>query len=85
MVTYYCPECGEEMVKDDYDDDYYCDNCMCYFSIPKDQEKFFKNPLTHLIQDIFSCIDDNRPGPGCRACGNPSYPKCKDSCPLFDD
>lgn len=22
---------------------------------------------------------------GCRACGNPAYPKCKTSCPLFDD
>jgi len=22
---------------------------------------------------------------GCRACGNPAYPKCKSSCPLFDD
>ncbi len=23
--------------------------------------------------------------PGCRACGNPMYPDCMDSCPLFDD
>ena len=22
---------------------------------------------------------------GCGACGNPAYPYCKDSCPLFDD
>lgn len=22
---------------------------------------------------------------GCRECGNPAYPDCKDSCPLFDD
>ena len=22
---------------------------------------------------------------GCIACGNPAYPKCKTSCPLFDD
>ncbi len=21
---------------------------------------------------------------GCRACGNPLYPDCQDSCPLFD-
>ena len=26
------------------------------------------------------CMD-----PGCRACGNPTYPDCMDSCPLFDD
>jgi hypothetical protein len=23
--------------------------------------------------------------PGCDACGNPAYPLCKSSCPLFDD
>jgi predicted amidophosphoribosyltransferase len=23
--------------------------------------------------------------PGCAACGNPAYPKCKSSCPMFDD
>ncbi len=22
---------------------------------------------------------------GCAACGNPAYPKCKLSCPIFDD
>lgn len=22
---------------------------------------------------------------GCRACGNPAWPECMDSCPLFDD
>ena len=22
---------------------------------------------------------------GCMACGNPAYPYCKDSCPLYDD
>ena len=22
---------------------------------------------------------------GCTACGNPAYPDCKSSCPLFDD
>ena len=22
---------------------------------------------------------------GCSACGNPVYPECKSSCPLFDD
>ena len=23
--------------------------------------------------------------PGCLACGNPAYPACKTSCPMFDD
>ena len=26
-----------------------------------------------------------RRDPGCRACGNPAYPDCKASCPMFDD
>lgn len=29
--------------------------------------------------------DDDDGDVGCDACGNPAYPKCKDSCPLFDD
>lgn len=31
--------------------------------------------------------DSDEPGwdePGCRACGNPAYPNCKSSCPMFD-
>ena len=33
-----------------------------------------------------SYFDDEDEGDvGCDACGNPAYPKCKDSCPLFDD
>ena len=30
--------------------------------------------------DSIRCIEA-----GCRACGNPAYPECKTSCPLFDD
>jgi len=30
--------------------------------------------------------DDSEGGDeGCAACGNPAYPECKTSCPLFDD
>ena len=29
-------------------------------------------------------IEKRRPA-GCSACGNPAYPNCKLSCPLFDD
>ena len=28
--------------------------------------------------------DDDIPE-GCAACGNPDYPKCCDSCPMFED
>lgn len=83
-MAYYCPRCGAEMVKDDYDDEYYCDDCMCYFSITPGQEKFFEDPNTYLIQDKDARGNDLAPA-GCRACGNPNYPNCIDSCPLMDD
>lgn len=83
MATYYCPECGKEMVLED-DGDYYCDNCMCYFSVPESQVSFFKNPLSYLIKDIFENPKDEQEQ-GCKACGNPAYPECKNSCKLFDD
>ena len=33
-----------------------------------------------------NCVveDDYDDDEGCRACGNPAYPDCQDSCPLFD-
>jgi len=30
-------------------------------------------------------IEDDEPGEGCTACGNPAYPRCKDSCPMYDN
>ena len=32
----------------------------------------------------FDPEDDILSEPGCAACGNPAYPKCKPSCPMFD-
>lgn len=29
--------------------------------------------------------DDDDGDAGCKACGNPAYPHCKTSCPLFDE
>lgn len=32
------------------------------------------------------CTDDDDGMPeGCAACGNPAYPNCMDSCPMYDD
>ena len=76
-MAYYCPQCGEEMVLED-DGDLYCDNCMCYYS-PSDS---YKDPDMHTW---YNAPESNGPGPGCRACGNPAYPNCIDSCPLMDD
>lgn len=37
-------------------------------------------PKCYSDEDDFNDIEE-----GCRACGNPAYPKCKSSCNLFDD
>ena len=29
--------------------------------------------------------DDILSNPGCAACGNPNYPNCQTSCPIFDN
>ena len=77
-MVYYCPECGEEMIREE-DGDLYCDNCMCYFSYNKN----YTDPNRYLwITDADEAITDT--GPGCKACGNLSYPKCIDSCRLMN-
>ena len=35
--------------------------------------------------ELSSGLDDDDGEPGCAACGNPAYPNCKSSCPMFDD
>ncbi|WP_163428033.1 hypothetical protein [Eubacterium pyruvativorans] len=30
-------------------------------------------------------MDDDDMGDGCAACGNPAYPECMSSCPMYDD
>lgn len=39
------------------------------------------------IYEYLNDDDDYEDGgdEGCAACGNPAYPECKSSCPLFDD
>jgi hypothetical protein len=32
-----------------------------------------------------NCCDCRWKPAGCQACGNPAYPECTDSCPMFDD
>ena len=34
---------------------------------------------------ISTVYDDDDGENGCVACGNPAYPNCMSSCPLFDD
>ena len=38
-----------------------------------------------FVVDLTAEEDDDEPEEGCSACGNPAYPDCKSSFPLFDD
>ena len=77
-MSVYCPECGCELVLED-DGDYYCNACEVYFD--PIIAKYYSEPLSpDYCADAKDCPEE-----GCRACGNPAYPKCVDSCPLLDD
>ncbi len=54
----------------------------CGTKMFKDSDGEYHCPdCEHLI---FSKPEKRKPA-GCRACGNPDYPDCKYSCPMFDD
>ena len=42
-------------------------------------------PIVEDEDDYDEDYDDDDGDVGCDACGNPAYPYCKSSCPLFDD
>ena len=73
-----CPECGAKMEKDDIS--WQCPDCgffklkSYYARLEEQNERFLK-----------SYFDDDDLPEGCAACGNPAYPDCQSSCPLFDD
>ncbi len=78
MATLYCDRCGGALELDT-DGDWYCSQCNIWYSIPKDKEKYYEDPTVYLGDD-----EEYEDEQGCIACGNPMYPQCKDSCPLFD-
>ena len=45
-----------------------------------------RSGMNEHYSELFSGLDDDSDDveEGCAACGNPAYPDCKDSCPLFD-
>ena len=78
MDELYCDRCGNVLVLDT-DGDWYCSNCNIWFSIPDDFKESYKDPKAYLS------YEETESEQGCTACGNPLYPQCKDSCPLFDN
>ena len=74
-----CPDCGIKMNKDETS--WECPECgfyklkSYYAKLEEQNARFLKKFLGN---------DDDIPE-GCIACGNPAFPSCQDSCPLFDD
>ena len=50
-----------------------------------DEDRFWISTLFASRMDGWFYDRQGDDDPACRACGNPAYPECMDSCPLFDD
>ncbi len=55
-----------------------------YFSLSSSDMSKVGEAIDGMDAEFFE-EDDDDDEPGCSACGNPAYPECKASCPLFDD
>ena len=73
-----CPECGCTMTKSKRSGGYYmCQSCGCQVIT-----KYGKIVDVLGGPDDYDDFYDDGPGEGCRACGNPDWPKCLDACPM---
>ena len=72
-----CPECGAKL--DSTETFWDCPECG-YFKV-KSKYARLEAANERFLKKLFS--NDDMPE-GC-ACGNPAYPDCQSSCPLFDD
>ena len=59
---------------------------MGFLKRKKNTDENFEISFENESYDEYDDDDDDEGGSdvGCMACGNPAYPMCKDSCPLFD-
>ena len=73
-----CPECGAKL--DSTETFWDCPECG-YFKV-KSKYARLEAANERFLKKLFS--NDDMPE-GCAACGNPAYPDCRSSCPLFDD
>ena len=86
------PELVEELIdgiwsmdQDEFEEKYYSlsrsDMSKVSAAIDGMEDDFMSGRLDY--EDDYD--DDDEGDVGCAACGNPAYPNCKTSCPLFDD
>lgn len=81
-IDWYCDNCNDNLNSQSgfYDgcDNWTCTNCGHINPIAEDEIIWDDDTGNDDFDDILS-------NPGCAACGNPAYPQCKISCPMFDD
>ena len=73
-----CPECGAKL--DSTETFWDCPECG-YFKV-KSKYARLEAVNERFLKKLFG--SDDMPE-GCAACGNPAYPDCQSSCPIFDD
>lgn len=81
-IDWYCDNCKDYLNSQSgfYDDcgNWTCTNCGHINPIAEDEIIWDDDTGNEDFDDILS-------NPGCAACGNPAYPDCKTSCPMFDE
>ena len=78
-----CEGCGKSYYWDDAESEF--DNIYGYGAYAYEfNNNSFCGECAIEVYEHCEFDDDMAPA-GCAACGNPAYPKCEASCPLFDD
>lgn len=62
-------------IYDQWNDEILCADCAI--------EAYYNSQGSEEYEEYDETMDSG--DEGCIACGNPAYPECKSSCPLFDD
>ena len=87
-IDWYCDNCHDHLNSQPgfHDDcgDWTCTKCGQFTPI-NEFEIIWDDDLSNDESYDMEDYDDILSNPGCAACGNPAYPKCKTSCPMFDD
>ncbi|PKO00656.1 MAG: hypothetical protein CVU43_14015 [Chloroflexi bacterium HGW-Chloroflexi-5] len=87
-VDWYCDNCRDYLNSQSgfHDDcvDWTCTKCGQINPIDEN-EIIWEDDFGNDEPFNFNDFDDIHSYPGCTACGNPAFPKCKTSCPMFDN
>lgn len=84
-IDWWCDCCIDSLNSQDgfYDEcgTWECKKCGCINFINADN--IFD--ISEMLNTEIETYEDIYNYPGCVACDNPNFPKCKTSCPMFDD